>query len=84
MTARPGGRRQASTVSAILAERHRGPFRVLGDMNDRPTSAPLRALRDLRLVNGLADRDETGGPYPPDDPDQPRTKAWMHRHRGEG
>jgi exonuclease III len=35
-------------------------------------------------VNSLADPDETGGPYPPDDPDQPKTTAWTHRHRAEG
>jgi hypothetical protein len=32
----------------------------------------------------LADPDETGGPYPADDPDQPKTKAWTHRYRASG
>jgi endonuclease/exonuclease/phosphatase family metal-dependent hydrolase len=77
-------RRQAQTIAHILATRDRAPFLVVGDMNDRATSSRLRAFRDLGLVNALADHDETGGPYPPDDPDQPRTKAWTHRHRGEG
>jgi hypothetical protein len=35
-------------------------------------------------VNGLSDPDETGGPYPSDDPNQPKSKAWTHRYRAEG
>jgi hypothetical protein len=48
------------------------------------SGANAGAFRDLGRVSALADPDETGGPYPPDDPDQPWTKAWTHRHRGEG
>lgn len=78
-------RRQAETIAAVLTERPPpGPFVVLGDMNDAPTSGPLRALGEWGLVNALADPQETGGPYPGDDPDPPRTRAWTHRFRGEG
>jgi endonuclease/exonuclease/phosphatase family metal-dependent hydrolase len=77
-------RHQADTIAAILSERPPpGPFVIVGDMNDRPTSSQLRPLRDLGLVNALADPDESGGPYPAD-PDPPRTKAWTHRYRAEG
>jgi endonuclease/exonuclease/phosphatase family metal-dependent hydrolase len=77
-------KRQAETIAAIIAERPPpGPFVVLGDLNDTPEASRLRPLRDLGLINGLADPDETGGPYPADDPDQPRTKAWTHRFRAE-
>jgi hypothetical protein len=41
-------------------------------------------LREWGLVNALADPQETGGPYPGDDPDPPRTRAWTHRFRAEG
>jgi hypothetical protein len=50
-------------------------------MNDAPDSSRLQPLRDLGLVDALADPEETGGPYPSDDPDQPKTKAWTHRYR---
>ncbi len=52
-------------------------------MNDTRESRPLRALPQLGLVDALTDPDETGGPYPPNDPTPPPMKAWTHR-RAEG
>lgn len=78
-------KRQAETIAVIIGERPPpGPYLVLGDLNDTPEASRLKALRDLGLIDGLADPDETGGPYPADDPDQPRSKAWTHRYRSEG
>jgi endonuclease/exonuclease/phosphatase family metal-dependent hydrolase len=78
-------KRQAETIAAIIGERPPpGPYLILGDMNDTPTTSRLKALRDLGIVDGLSDPDETGGPYPADDPDQPETRAWTHRYRAEG
>jgi endonuclease/exonuclease/phosphatase family metal-dependent hydrolase len=75
-------RRQAETIAAVIRERPpRSPYVVLGDMNDAPDSSRLQPLRELGLLDALADPDETGGPYPADDPDQPKTKAWTHRYR---
>jgi endonuclease/exonuclease/phosphatase family metal-dependent hydrolase len=77
--------RQVETIAAIAEERRLGHrLVVLGDMNDTPVSRPLRGLRDLGLVDALTDPDESGGPYPPDDPTPPQTKAWTHRFRAEG
>ena len=78
-------KRQAETIATIIREHPPpGPFIVTGDLNDTPTSSRLRALRDLGLVDALTDPDETGGPYPADDPTPPPTKAWTHRYRAEG
>jgi predicted extracellular nuclease len=75
-------RRQAETIASVIRERPpRSPYVVLGDMNDAPDSSRLQPLRELGLVDALVDPDETGGPYPADDPDQPKTKAWTHRYR---
>ena len=77
--------RQVETIAAIAEERRLGHrLVVVGDMNDSPASRPLTALRDLGLVDALTAPDETGGPYPSDDPTPPHTKAWTHRFRAEG
>jgi endonuclease/exonuclease/phosphatase family metal-dependent hydrolase len=78
-------KRQAETIATIISERPPpGPYMVLGDMNDSPTTSRLEALPNLGLVNALTDPDETGGPYPANDPDQPPTRAWTHRFRDKG
>ncbi len=78
-------RQQAETIAAILAERPPpGPYVVLGDMNDSPDSPQLAPIPGLGLTNALTDPDETGGPYPSDDPDPPTTTAWTHRFRSGG
>ena len=78
-------KRQAETISTIIGERPPpGPFIVLGDLNDGPGTTRLKALRDMGLVDALTDPDETGGPYPVNDPNPPQTKAWTHRFRAEG
>jgi endonuclease/exonuclease/phosphatase family metal-dependent hydrolase len=61
-----------------------GPFIVLGDMNDTPTTTRLAAIRDLGLVDALTDPDESGGPYPVNDPTPPPNKVWTHRFRANG
>jgi len=78
-------RRQVATIVDILEEYPPlGPYIVVGDMNDGPDSNCLRALRNHGVVNALRDPDETGGPYPANDPTPPATKAWTHRFRGDG
>ncbi len=78
-------KRQAETIAAILRERPPpGPFVVVGDLNDGPDTARLKPLRDAGLIDALTDPDETGGPYPANDPTPPTTKAWTHRYRAEG
>jgi endonuclease/exonuclease/phosphatase family metal-dependent hydrolase len=78
-------KRQAETIAAIIAERPPSQgYVILGDLNDDPNATRLQAIRDLGVVNALADPDETGGPYPADDPDQPRSKAWTYRYRAGG
>jgi len=78
-------RRQAETIAAILKERPpQTPYIILGDMNDSPDASRLQAIRALGVVDALTHPDETGGPYPADDPDQPKTKAWTHRYRAKG
>lgn len=78
-------KRQADTIAAIIGERPPpGGYVILGDLNDTPTASRLKAIRDLAVVDALSDPDETGGPYPADDPDQPKTKAWTHRYRASG
>jgi endonuclease/exonuclease/phosphatase family metal-dependent hydrolase len=77
--------RQAETIATIIGERPPpGPYLIVGDMNDGPNESRLKSLRDMNLINALSDPDETGGPYPADDPDQPPTKAWTHRFRDKG
>jgi endonuclease/exonuclease/phosphatase family metal-dependent hydrolase len=78
-------KRQAETIAAILTERPPpGPFIVLGDMNDTPTTPRLAAIRDLGLIDALSDPEETGGPYPANDPTPPPNKVWTHRFRAKG
>ena len=74
-------KRQAETIKDILAERGPGPVVVLGDLNDTPDSARLKAIRDAGLVNALTAPSEIGGPYPASDPFQPTTTAWTHRYK---
>jgi hypothetical protein len=78
--------RQAEVVARIVEERMRpdSRFLVLGDMNDTPESQPLQALFTpaLRLVNGLADPEETR-PAKADQP-PPASEAWTHRFKEGG
>jgi endonuclease/exonuclease/phosphatase family metal-dependent hydrolase len=76
---------QAETIATIIAEHPpAGGFAIVGDMNDGPDTTRLKALREIGVVNALSDPDETGGPYPANDPDPPQTKAWTHRFRNQG
>jgi endonuclease/exonuclease/phosphatase family metal-dependent hydrolase len=77
-------RRQAETIQAIVGARPAGPVIILGDMNDTPDSSRLAGIRQLGVVNALAQPDEVGGPYPADDPDGPTTRAWTHRYKSGG
>jgi endonuclease/exonuclease/phosphatase family metal-dependent hydrolase len=78
--------RQAEMVARIVEERMRpdSRFLVVGDMNDTPESPPLQAFstQALRLVNGLADPEETR-PAKADQP-PPASKAWTHRFKEGG
>ena len=59
-------KRQAETIATIIAEGEPpAPYVILGDMNDSPDASRLKAIREMGVINALADPDETGGPYPP-------------------
>jgi endonuclease/exonuclease/phosphatase family metal-dependent hydrolase len=78
-------RRQAETVAAISRVQRRGRYVVIGDMNDTPDAAPLRAFAEAGLVDGLTRVEERGGPYPADDPSVPAPGTpWTHRFKDSG
>ena len=82
-------RRQAETISRIVAARQRtnGRFLIVGDMNDPEDAATLAAIRTVEgqpLTNALSDpvetrpaKSETSGP-------DPRSPAWTYRHKETG
>jgi endonuclease/exonuclease/phosphatase family metal-dependent hydrolase len=78
-------RRQAETVAAISRAQRRGRYVVIGDMNDTPDAATLRAYAENGLANGLTRVEEGGGPYPDDDPTVPAPGTpWTHRFKESG
>jgi endonuclease/exonuclease/phosphatase family metal-dependent hydrolase len=80
-------RLQAETAALIIEKQLRpdAAYIVLGDMNDAPDSAFLRPLMDnfdLKLVNGLANAEQTR-PAPKTSAPIPTT-IWTHRFKPAG
>jgi endonuclease/exonuclease/phosphatase family metal-dependent hydrolase len=77
-------RRQAEGIRTIIRQRmlSDAPFLVTGDLNDPIGAEALVAVRELGVVDGLADPRET---QPYTDPIRnPTTKAWTHRFKESG
>jgi exonuclease III len=82
-------RRQAETIARLVAARQRpdGRYIILGDMNDAPDAAPLRALGEIegrRLVDGLAKPLETRPPPVDRSGPGPSSPRWTHRFKPPG
>jgi endonuclease/exonuclease/phosphatase family metal-dependent hydrolase len=80
-------RLQAETAALIIEQQMQpdAPYIVLGDMNDAPDSAFLRPLTDnfdLKLVDGLANAQETRPAPKTSDQNVPPT--WTHRFKPTG
>lgn len=80
-------RLQAETMARIIADvtRPGSAFAVLGDMNDAPDAdvlAPFTASPQLRLVNGLANAEETRPA--PESSSPPGSPIWTHRFKPSG
>ncbi len=82
-------RRQAETVSRIIASRTRPDTRymVTGDMNDPPDSPVLQSMLRIegnQLVNALANPTETRPPKAEAGGNDPATPAWTYRRKPSG
>jgi len=82
-------RRQAESISAIVAGRQRpsSRFMITGDMNDAPTTAPMQPVRTVEgnaMVDGLENPTETRPAKVESDGQNPPNAAWTHRIRKNG
>ncbi len=84
-------RRQAATVSRIIASQERpdSRFVLAGDMNDAPTSEFLQPMLEVEgrpLLNALANASETrpGKAETPGQGPGPATPVWTHRFNPRG
>lgn len=82
-------RRQAETVSRVVAARERtdGRYVLVGDMNDPETALSLAAIRVIEsqpMVNALANAIETRPAKAETLGPGPQTAAWTYRHKPTG
>lgn len=82
-------RRQAEMVAAVIAgaERPDSSYVLLGDMNDAHNSEylqPMLTVENQRLVNGLANPQETRPPKAESQGPGPQTSAWTYRRNPSG
>lgn len=82
-------RRQAEAVSGIVGRRMRRDARylVVGDMNDLPDASylePMLTIDGRRLVNALANPQETRPPKTERTGPGPQTTAWTYRFKESG
>ena len=80
-------KRQSEVIENIILSEMRpnSKFIILGDMNDSPTSAPLKPFvksTELNLFNALENPKETRPPK--QDTPMPSTTAWTHRFKESG
>ncbi len=82
-------RRQAETISRIVAERERtnGRFVLVGDMNDPVDAQTLAAIRTIEgqpLTDALVSPTETRPAKRETSGPDPQTAAWTYRHKESG
>lgn len=82
-------RQQAEMIAQIVGHRTRrdSKYVITGDMNDPPDAAPLQAMLTIegnRLVDGLANPQETRPAKREAGGHDPQSRAWTHRFKAAG